>query len=119
MFASECNRSQHVVNIMFSQERTMHRLANIVAYESEARAFRTECLDIFCSHICSGFQSKQDDFALEVTAELAHIIIVSIQYRGAAMGKAFDQFVFGARDPGQRIETLKMYRRYICDYALI
>ncbi len=101
----------------------MHRLPHFVGNEIETRAFWPQHFDVFRAHVrrnaCPTLQSKHDDLALKVASELADIFIIGIQNGSTAMRKGLNQFIFRARDAGNRIETLQMYGSNICDHRLI
>ena len=117
------SRSQHVIHVVRAEQRTLHRLAHFAADKIEARAFGSKHLDVFRPHICCNtcrwLQSEQDDLALEVAAELAHIFIVCIQHCCAAVRQSFDQFIFRARDSSDRVEALQMHRGDVGDHGLV
>ena len=107
------SRAQHVVHVVLAEQRTLHRLSYFAADEIEARAFGSKNLNVFRPHICQNtygwLHSEQDDLALEVAPELAHIFIIGIQHGCAAVRKSFDQFIFCAGDSGDGVEALQMH----------
>src|SRR5437588_6726673 len=101
MLKSNRGRSQHIVDIVFAEKWNLHGLPNLIADQIEARTFATEHLSVFGSNVCRWLQPKKNNPPIKVAAELAHIFIIGIQHRKAAVGQSLDQLVFGASNSGK------------------
>ena len=60
MLQSKRARREHVVHVVFPQQRALHGLPDVVAHQVEARALSPEQLDIFRTHVRGRLASEQD-----------------------------------------------------------
>ena len=74
------------------------------------RALGAPRLYVFGAYIMNGGRGPQsvgNNLAFEVAAELRDVFVVGIEHGGSARGQRLNQFVFRARNSGQRIEKFQ------------
>ena len=112
-------RRENVIDIVLAEQRAVYGLTHAIADEVEARAFSSDGLDVFGADISDGIEAEEYDLAFEIAAELADILVIGVEERGAGGGEGLDQLVLCACDAGDGIEVFEMHGSDVGDEALV